>query len=1168
MEKKQKKRLALLSLPLALMMSLSVALAGCNGTAGPAGPEGPKGEQGIQGEQGAPGKDGTNGTNGKDGLTPHIGSNGNWWIGEEDTHVFAGESVTPPTETLEKIEEKEVAATGKQKGFVKNGKYYTDFATLEEERAAAQELNIQVEAEGIVLLKNDNNALPLSKSARITLLGYTTQNITKGGGGSGSGRPGQYGVSSNTLQQELENAGLKVNPATINYYASNKKEVGELPAYVQATYKSYSDAAVVMFSRSGSENADIKAYGVDGDKHNLEFTDAEQALIRHAKKNFDKVIVLLNTGNIMEVGNINEKKTADNLGVDAVMWVGLTGNDGAAAIGRVLNGDINPSGKTADTWAADFTQDPTFRNFSDNGQNKGADGNPLDIKIYNEEGVAQKTSAELGQRSEYSSVEYREGIYVGYRYWETKGAIEGEDWYKQNVVYPFGYGLSYTTFKHELTSNVEKTGKITKANSTITLQVKVTNTGKVAGKDVVEAYYTAPYTNGGIEKAEVNLAAFAKTDLLQPGQSQIVTLQFVAQDMASFDWNDANENDFIGYELEKGDYKISVRSNAHDEVASFTRTIDNDIKCTTDYTTGAEIVSLFTGTVDGLERYKSTNDTLEENLMTRADGLQLPEACSKEDRTWSQDQIDELEAQITYYSYMDEESNPWYVSKVPTGWTQAADAVTGRTDGKTKIQLKDLFGKSYTEPTIKDGVATAATDADTQAWDAYLNQFTWEELATIVAYGGFGEVEVESVGKNASGAYDAAAHPFWNGAMFGQAQEPENQMGTNWCVPAVWGCTWNTDLMSEVGRMMGNEALFFNIEGLYGFSVNIHRSPFGGRNFEYISEDGLLAGKLAAAANEKITEKGLVTYTKHFMMNNQEYARNYAGGVLTWATEQAIREIYGRPYEHAVKEGGNSGFMTGFNRIGMQTCSTNWSLLEGLVRNEWGFCGDIVTDYLDYKEYRYTGLMVRTGNELPLGGADKKLNKGKAGVCSFPEGTWDAEKKAVLVAADETNALAAENARLADGIGADCSKFETVASATQWYNVRKSAQRILYDMVNGLGGLNGNAYKMAATVTLTLNEELTTPGGRQPQKYIDLNARVSAALESQIAEGSVITGVVCKSAKVEGEAAEGLTLNAANGQLSGTPTVAGSFTLNYVVYVDGWCYIPVTVTVTIAAATA
>ena len=1078
----------------------------------------------------------------------------------------AAVACAPGESTGEYLKETEIAATGKQSGFAENGKYYTDFATIEEERAAAKEVNIQVASEGDVLLKNADNALPLAKAAKITLLGYKTTDIMMGGGGSGSGRPGQYGVEKTTLQMGLEDAGFKVNPATLNYYANNKSEVGQLPAYVTYTYKMYSDAAIVMFSRAGSEGSDEKTYGCDteGDKHFLEFTNVEKQLIKHAKANFGKVILLVNSSNAMELGEVNAEKTADNLGVDAILWIGHTGNDGAAAIGKILSGEVNPSGRTADTYAADFTKDPTFFNFGSNEQNIDANGNRMDTYIY--VGDQKAVASNPGKGNGYNSVEYREGIYVGYRYYETKGAIAGEDWYKENVVYPFGYGLSYTTFTQEITEDVAPTGTIAKANSTITVKVKVTNTGEVAGKAVVQLYYTAPYTNGEIEKAEVNLAAFAKTDILEPGESETVTLQFVAQDMASFDWNDANGNDFIGYELEEGDYVISLRNNAHDVLDSVTRTVESDIKCTTDYTTGAEIKPLFTG-ADGLEEYKSTNDTLEANMMTRADGLELPAPASKEDRTWTQAEVDALEAQQTYYSYMDEETDPWYVSKVPSGWTQAsASDVAARKDGKTAIQLKDLFGKSYTEPTIENGVATAATDADTKAWDEYLNQLSWTELATIVTYGGFGQPEIEAIGKNETGAYDAAAHPFWNGAMFGGAQEPENQMGTNWCTPAVWGCTWNTDLLAQIGVMTGNEALFFNIEGLYGFSVNLHRSPFGGRNFEYLSEDGLLTGKLAAAACKEVSDRGLVTYTKHFMMNNQETNRNDAGGVMTWATEQAIRELYAKPYEIAVKEGNNSGFMTAFNRIGMSTCSTNWALLEGLTRNEWGFVGHNVTDYMDYAQYRYTNLMTRTGNELPLGGADKLIGKGKGGYSSYTEGTWDEAKNAVLVAGNSTDALAAEEARQAGGIGADCSAYEKVASATQWFNVRKAAQRVLYSMVNGIGGLNGNDYKNELTITHTVN---TAWSDNRRNNYLDVMATIKTELAEKLSAGSEVSNAVCKMSKDDIEALElpaGLTFSANNNRISGTPTATGTFTLNYVAYVDGWAYIPVTITVNIVAA--
>mgnify|MGYP000830152234 FL=1 len=353
--------------------------------------------------------------------------------------------------------------------------------------------------------------------------------------------------------------------------------------------------------------------------------------------------------------------------------------------------------------------------------------------------------------TDYHSVEYREGIYVGYRYYETKGHDAGEAWYDENVVYPFGYGLSYTTFTQEIEGDIAPTGVIHAANETITVKVRVTNTGDVAGKDIVQLYYTAPYTEGEIEKAYVNLAAFGKTKELQPGESEVVTLQFVAQDMASFDWNDANANEFRGYELEAGDYVLSIRRNAHEEIASITRTVETGLQCVTDYTTGAEIKPLFSGD-EGLEAYNSVNETLENNQMSRADGLEVPAAATKEDRTWDQAVIDELDAQKEYFSLNDTEDSPWYVSQVPATWTQ--NAGTRDENGKTAIQLADLAGVPYTEPSVVDGVAVASDDEGTKKWDEYMNQLTWDEMATIVSYGGFGQPAVEAIGKKQNGAYD------------------------------------------------------------------------------------------------------------------------------------------------------------------------------------------------------------------------------------------------------------------------------------------------------------------------------------------------------------------------------------------------------------------------------
>ena len=1037
------------------------------------------------------------------------------------------------------LEESRVEVTGAQTGFVTyQGKYYTDFASLEEERAAAKTVNVQLAEEGFVLLKN-NGILPLqADEMNVSMFGYKSADIMMGGGGSGSGRPGMYGVPKTTLEMGMEQAGFNVNKRLLAFYSTKGAEVkpSDIPESIVYTYKSYNDVALVVVSRSGSEGQDEKTFGyqpaenADENAHMLELTDVEKDLIRYVKANFPKVILIVNSSNAMELAEYNAEKTDDNLGVDAILWVGHTGNDGAAAIGSILTGKVNPSGRTADTYAVDFTKDPTFTNFGSNAQNFDENGERMDNNIY------------VGDTmTDYHSVEYREGIYVGYRYYETKGHDAGEAWYQENVLYPFGYGLSYTTFDYAIEPDIAPTAVITDPASTVTVKVKVTNTGDVAGKEVVQLYYTAPYTEGGIEKAYVNLGAFAKTKLLQPGESEVVTLQLVAQDMASFDWNDANENDFVGYELEKGDYVLSVRRNAHEEVASVIRTVQEDILCTTDYTTGVEIKPLFTGE-DGLEAYKSTNDTLENNLMSRADGLEVPAPLTKEERTWTQDEVDELDRQIAYYSLNDTEDDPWYVAEVPAGWTQNA----GERDenGKTAIQLADMAGVPYTEPTVVDGVAVAADDEGTAKWDAYLNQLTYDELVTIVSYGGFGQPGVEAIGKKQNGAYDAAAHPFWNGGMFGGAKAPEDQMGTNWVTPAVWGCTWNTELLAEIGKMTGNEALFFNINGLYGFSVNLHRTPFGGRNFEYLSEDGVHAGKLLAALCKACTEKGLVTYTKHFMMNNQETNRNTSGGVMSWATEQAIRELYAKPYEIAVKEGNNSAFMTAFNRIGAAASSTNYALLEALTRQEWGFCGHNVTDYMDYPEYRYVNLMVRAGNELPLGGVNKLTGKGMGGQSSSCEGTWSAEQNAVLVAETVEAAEAADMARRAGNYD-EAHAYETVPSATQWFNVRKAAQRVLYSNANSNAILNGSVYQMTAEASFEKDKAIGSFwGGVQVVKPVFTGAFADVS-DIAIVSADEIPGVNMSE----------------SGELLGTPTEAGDYVVNAKAIVEGWVYVRLTLTI-------
>ena len=433
--------------------------------------------------------------------------------------------------------------------------FYPDYGTQAEMRQAAAELNIQLAEEGMVLLKNENGALPLAKDEnKLTLLGYRSFNLMTGGGGSGAGRPGTYGIPLTTLAGGLEAEGYKVNQRMAAAYEGVSAEIlpSDFTPSMLSSYASYGDVAVITVSRSGSEGQDIKMHDVDGNadpsKHYLELTDAEIELVKHAKANFPKVIVLINSANVMEMGELNEEKTADNLGVDAILWIGQTGNDGAMAIGRIFSGSVNPSGHTVDTWERDFTKGPTYTNIGSMSQNSNEDGTRMDNALYVDGEIGMDA---FGQS--YHSVEYREGVYLGYRFYETAYDIapEGEkEAAYENVVYPFGYGLSYTTFDWQPVE--EAAVAIEGPDQQLTVQVKVTNTGSVAGKDVVQIYVNPPYTEGGIEKATANLVGFAKTKVLQPGESEIVEVKFVAQDMASFDWNDANGNDFQGYELEAG----------------------------------------------------------------------------------------------------------------------------------------------------------------------------------------------------------------------------------------------------------------------------------------------------------------------------------------------------------------------------------------------------------------------------------------------------------------------------------------------------------------------------------------------------------------------------------------------------------------------------------------
>lgn len=1095
--RKKKIAIAVASMVLAGLMVFS-ACTGAQGAAGPQGPQGPQGEQGVQGPAG------------QNGETPYIGENGNWWVGDTDLGVNAGTTPDP----LVALNETKAPVTHDVSGYLyADGKFVADYDNLSDNLKASRELNLQVAREGFVLMKNENQALPLTTEKSVTLLGFRSFNPMTGGGGSGSGIVGAYGVPYTDLVTGIKNGGFEINPRVKRVYEENgaMSSSTELsPSILEAaedSYERYDDAAIITIGRSGSEGSDIKINNVDGheDKtdHFLELEDNEEELIKYAKKHFDKVIVLINSANTMELGELNAPKTADNLGVDAILQIGHPGNDGFAVLGEILNGTTSPSGKTVDTWTRDFTKDPSYKNFSSMTQN----GDGWNNNLYNADGSVNAS---------YHVVEYREDIYVGYKYYETlydDMAAEDKDaadaWYNEAVVYPFGYGLSYTTFDWALVGAGQ--GDITAANETVTLKVKVTNTGAVAGRDIVQMYVNPPYTYGGIEKASANLMAFAKTDLLQPGQSQVLTLQCVAQDFASFDWNDLNQNGFKGYELEAGDYVVSLNRSAHEEVFNVVRTVEEDIKCTTDYTTGDEITAVFSQDSGTWAEFNSTSASLTANMLSRMDLTAIPEAASVADRTMTAAFEDEIEALDNMASCKDEETDPWYVEDVPDGWTQGA-GVQGE-DGKYAIELRDMAGVPYQEYEIRDGQVIVGTDEGSKKWEQFLNQLTWDEMTRLVQYGWYGRLGLDTIGMafqaDTDGPSQLAGPYLWivdraPGTLGG---------GTCWVGAVIQASTWNEPLLEDIGEAIGNEALFVNLNGWYGPGMNLHRSPFGGRNFEYYSEDGVLSGKMAAAVVGGASSKGLVCYIKHLFLNDQETDRDT---LFTFVSEQAIREIYLKPFEMAIKEGHAMGIMAAKNRVGKVSAEANAALMNSVVRGEWNFKGVVVTDAYSGMACKTVDAMVRNGTDIPLSGVGKRNNAD--GTYFLEQNRWDAETNMVYVGAQRYAPAYGDVVQQPDSV-------LDVASPTLYASVRRAVMHLLYTAANTSGNRNG--WVNGET------EELTAEFGRW-----------SNSITVEIGKGHKLSDV-----KVVGQLPENITVSK-DGVVTITKAGVYEFTIECVV--DGW----------------
>lgn len=803
----------------------------------------------------------------------------------------------------------------------------------EETSAEATDLVEDIADEGIVLLKNEGSTLPLT-AGNLNVFGWASTNPVYGGTGSGALNDAYHTV---TLLEGLENAGFTLNTELSDFYTAYRADrptiamgtqdwtLPEPPAStytdeMMANAKAFSDTALVVIGRSGGEGADLPtdmAAVIDGSwqdgttsyagsytnnsteyadfeqgQHYLELSKTERDMLDLVCSNFENVIVVYNGANTMELGFVDEYAQ-----IKSVLWCPGTGQSGFNALGSILAGTVNPSGKTADTFVYDLTATPTWNNFHAFSYTNADEFAAAGFMI-------KSTTPRF--------INYNESIYVGYRFYET-AAAEGVIDYATTVQYPFGYGLSYTSFSQTM-SDLTVDGE-----GNISLDVTVTNTGSVAGKDVVEVYYNPPYTNGGIEKSTANLIAFDKTEMLEPGASETITITFKAEDMASYD-ADVNK----AYVLEAGDYIISINSDSHTVIDSRTYNVPSTI-------------------VYGEGNARSTDATVVTNqfdfadggvtYLSRADGFaNYAEATAA---PASYEMSDELKASFINNGNYD-----------PNEYNNADDVMptTGASNG---LQLVDMRGVDY----------------DDAQWDTFLDQLTINDMDTLIALGGYQTAAVPSIGKVQTYDCDGPASINNNFTGVGSVGFPSAVMIAS---------TWNQDLASEFGRSIGKMADEMNTTGWYAPAMNNHRSAFAGRNFEYYSEDGVLSGKMAAKAIQGAEEFGVYAYMKHFALNDQE--ANRCDMLCTWADEQSIREIYLKPFEISVKEGGCDAVMSSFNYIGHKWAGACDELLNKVLRDEWGFVGMVLTDYFGVYGYMDADQAIRNGTDFCLVNYDTATN--------------------------------------------------------------------------------------------------------------------------------------------------------------------------------------------------
>ena len=797
----------------------------------------------------------------------------------------------------------------------------------DESIASATELGETIADEGIVLLKNGGN-LPLASGDNVNVFGWASTNPCYGGTGSGS-LSDEFPLVS--LLDGLRNAGLTPNQELIDFYTEYKADrpvVGmwegdwTIPEPDVARYsdaelgyadlmdnaKAYSDQAIIVITRVGGEGADLPTYmyelangtapevgytqtydetlneGADWDEGDtyLNLTNQEEAMVEMVCQNFDNVTLVYNGAATMELGFVEDYPQ-----IKSVLWCPGTGQSGFNGLGNIIAGAVNPSAKTTDTFVYDLTATPAYNNI----------------------GLFQYTNMdEFAVNGTLPSlVNYVEGIYVGYKFYET-AAAEGLINYDDVVQYPFGYGLSYTSFSQTLNS-------VTEADGVITVSATVTNTGDVAGKDVVEVYYNPPYTNGGIEKASANLIGLAKTQILEPGASEDVTVTFNVEDMASYDDRNAK-----AYVLEAGDYVISINSDSHTIIDSETYNVPATITYSGDNKRASDAVAA-TNQFD----FARGNAT----YLSRADGF-----ANYAQATAAPTNL-EMPADMKASFYNVSNYDPATDAVNPDD-PNAEAPVTGAA-GSTK--LVELRGLEYDDP----------------MWDTLLDQLTVEEMNSLISLGGYQTNGIDSIDKVRTNDCDGPASINNNFTGRGSIGFPAAVMIAN---------TWNVDIATAFGDNIGQMADEMDVSGWYAPAMNIHRSAFAGRNFEYYSEDGFLSGQMAAHAVQGAAAHGVYAYVKHFAFNDQE--TNRCGMLCTWSTEQALREIYLKPFEIAIKQGGADAVMSSFNYIGNRWAGGSPELCQTVLRDEWGFVGMVLTDYFGVYGYMNADQAVRNGTDFML----------------------------------------------------------------------------------------------------------------------------------------------------------------------------------------------------------